>query len=533
MIVLFNGDTTRLTHIVGGDTFVQCQFLNDDGSPAPIQTGMAAYLLLHLGDRTKARKYVITRDPTKYVMGIGTARIPWWESFTDLSLIYTVEGELCASDGVSSVTVTARGVYSSGVTPTISFGGPGVGAQAYANTSGQVSGVTGYLSNLSIGRWPLQVTAPPSGTTAAVSIDVTGGITAVAVSNGGAYEVPPVVTVNPPTSGSTAGVTTTTAAVLTPVFIDISGSTYATYPTSYNLEIYASDGSAYGTVYIGADGKISSATISYWYNYYTPGSPLTAPFSFSLWAYDGSGYYSITGTFDLQFQTLYKVSTVAVTTPGNGYTKETATFTIYGGTVNTAAVLTPTVTPITQDFIITKPGNGYFASPTIKDATTVGGYVSTMEESTPVKFDIGITQFYVYASNADFNAVTNYWRARFIVTLDPVTLYVSSIVQDTSYFPTSGTVTYPSTAAYFNFYGMNLQQFTAPPHAFVARTRLPITGSVLGLLSYGVDSVTVTSSGTGYTSAPSVTFSSGAAAATASTVESLVRIGGNCSLGLM
>lgn len=397
MRALFNGDQISITHYPGTDTFVTVQFLNDDGSALPILSEMTANLILNSGDRSQAIRFPIVPTASG-VSGLGVALIPWFYIFTDLTTTYALEAELCSNDGVRSVTITNSGTYTTA--PSVSFGGPGSGAAGYTNISKVVQFIIGDLRSTTLGTRDLIITAPElTGTTAAATVTTTGGVTAVAINTAGAYVDPPIVSIAAPPSGLPCVLDVTTASVSLSLFVDVSYLTYPTTPSAYSLEVYASDGYGYGTVYIGPDGHISSQTTVTMYNYYTPGLPCTPPYSFNIYNYY-DGFYSITGTFDIQYVTAYKVNTVAVTVQGSGY-PAVPVISIYG-TPYTAAVLTPTVTPNGAVYTITNHGSGYINPPSVTLEPPVQGSNSTGTASAVM--NLGVTEVVITSTGTGYTS---------------------------------------------------------------------------------------------------------------------------------
>jgi len=284
---------------------------------------------------TLGKKYGITPSYKISTISVTCAGAGYWDSapnviIDDLYYDSTVAGATLAtaaavtvSDGSVSLVLSNSG-YGYTTSPNIRIAAPrisdGLRAVTLTNTP------TGY----SDGLYGCTVSAPTTGITAAVNMQISNGLASFSIINPGAgYVTAPLIACPAPNLGNSIQSITITCA----------GMGYTSAPT---VTVYGAGSGATATAVVAADGSVSSVQV------------VSA----------GTGYI---GTATIGFSkpdNLGKVSSISIVTSGTNYTTApNVTFTGGGGTglVATASVVNGGLDTLT----LTNEGSGYVTAPAI------------------------------------------------------------------------------------------------------------------------------------------------------------------------
>ncbi len=386
---------------------------------------------------------------------------------------------------ITGLTITNPGAgYTSAPSVSITDVGPGTGAAATASQTGGVIDVvtpgapgTGYLAPV------VTVTdsgGPGTGAVITAQIDVTGAITGYTIINGGTGYVSPVLAITD--AGLGTGALATSTISITAIAVTASGSGYLAAPA-----VSITDGGGTPTVPAAATATLTITTLALG----LPGSGYTAAPAVSF----TSGGVGAAGTATLA------VSSLILTSPGSGYTAApTVVFTGGGGTGATA-----TATISATGLQLINGGFGYTSAPQVVIADTGGGTGATAVATINVN---SITLTNNGLGYTSIPAVT-------IADTAPGTGLGATAVANMA----GGTpINLPAVqAGIANTFIAQQNQIIVPEPQFPAGNGFAVDPtysrisdtSFTGWFNGQIGSLTLTNPGSGYASAPSVSFTGG------------------------
>ena len=440
---------------------------------------------------TVASNETATSDQITFTSPIGSSGTTTWAN-VDSALGTGATATATIVSGVTSYTVTTPG---SGYTsaPKVTVSGDGTGATAVAvldKAVGAVNGGTGGAGYrtapvVTVGAGNATVTAV-LGTTGIICDVTIGGTADSGIVDGAAL------TVVGGTGSGFAGTVNVTAGDITGVTITNAGS-YTVVPTSLTCT-----GLTHRTLTPVLGKPIASYTIGGTNTGYTtaPTLSVATPTATSGTTTAGAGVTlrSIVATPTASLTALQTVKSVGVVTEGSGYTAATVAFTGGGGT-NAAA--TAAVSGEVDSVTITNGGTGYYVAPTV---TFAGGTSGTTATGTATIDDRG--HVIAVTNNSTLSSVT--------VSGTSNLLYVDGEVLSL----TGGAQAHLSVVNTVTTNSLNgLETITAQTVSVVIDNAgsgvtpvvtYPLPGRGSGLTFTPV--LTGLSSGTGYTTAPTVSF---------------------------
>jgi hypothetical protein len=488
--VLFSYDTTT----VSGGKITTSPTLSEDGTQIAFLESGGAVSFLHI---------------LNWNAGDGAGSNDALHAAVPSTISGNAYATAAVSDTVSGITLTNGGSgYTTAPTVTVSGGG-GTGATATSTINGGVATVAVTAQGSNYASAPVVTFSNPvgqGGTAATGTANVTNGVTSYTVTAGGSgYTSAPAVTVTPGPATATSSITQG----VTSINVTNGGSGYNTAP----IVVYSTGAGA-------ATANLSQGVGSYTVT--SNGSGYTSAPTVTLTGGGGSGAAG-TATFS------GSVQSVNLTNAGSAY--QSAPTVVFTG-AGSGAAATATIAGPVSTLTLTTGGTGYTSAPTVSITGGGGtGATATANMSTITSVS-GVTFTNTGSYNTDFG---NY---------NPVvTFSCTSATTCTQNIQATGTVTTSTTdppcsatqgSVYFFPFGYsqdvciasvaisNAGSYTLTAGGSITMTISGYYSKVTAAAftvntstSQTVSSLSLTSGGSGYTSNPSVSFSSGAAAATA------------------
>ena len=476
--------------------------------------------------------------------GIGYTQLPFVEiSGPDFPTGTTAVASASIATGysVSSTSISYGGSDYSAITPPIvTFSAPSVGgtiatATAHVNATGAVDYLIVTNSGNGYTSIPTVTIAAPGvqAVAGAATINGSGVITAIAMTGGSSvqgsgYAVAPVVTIIDTTgSGCTATANLTSGAV-TSITVSGSGTAY----TSPTITIAPPGATATGVAFIGsAPGISSTLTIGNTGAGYTPAVPPAVTF--------GSGAAAGTANVNSQGQ----VVSVSLSSGGTGYTAAPSVTIAAPSSGVRATAITAIVAGAVTQVVIINPGSGYPPTPQVTISGSSGAGATAIAQVVNSGGSVGTLSGFI-VTNCGFNystpptvtiaapgtAVANATlttpQVQQINRLSSGSGYSGSpsvVIENPlgSVSPTTAVATCAVTSNAVVYVGpvdangnptlglVGGSGLTVPPTVTIAAPASGVQAQGIAAISNGiVTNVVITQGGSGYVTAPAVTFSS-------------------------